>query len=293
MINILISLGYAFCWGVGLTLTKIALSEISAPTLLVIQLLASVIFLAIICYIKNRQFPFSFQGIRQGYAGIFEPALAYMISIFGIQMTSASNATMIGASEVIITIVLAAVFLGERLSGAKLLLAGISFSGILLLLQSDILDAGNASALGNVLVLLGTVFAVLYVLVSKQQLESAEPTQLTLSQQFVGLIVSVICFAILSLISPVYEVNATGISLPFWLLAVVSGLMQYALAFLLYLIALQKVPASHAAFYIALVPIFGVISAVAIIGEQLTLVQCAGGLLIIVASYCANRLMPA
>ncbi|NEQ26897.1 MAG: EamA family transporter, partial [Microcoleus sp. SIO2G3] len=68
------------------------------------------------------------------------------------------------------------------------------------------------------------------------------------------------------------------------------GIMQYALAFLLYLIALQNVPVSHAAFYLALIPVFGVISAFVFIGEQPSLAQWTGGLLIVVSSYYANQL---
>jgi len=292
MNHIIIALGYAFCWGVGVTLTKIALSEIAATTLLVIQLCSSVLFLVTVCYLKERQ-PLSFwQQLKQGYAGIFEPALAYMVGIFGIQMTTVSNATLIGSSEVILTILLAAVFLGEKLTRIKLLLASVSFLGVLLLLLKDAQGVSQASFVGNLLVLTGTVFAVFYVLFSKKQIQSADPLQLTLSQQLVGLIVTIICFSGLSLINPNYEVSVAGISPQFWLLAIGSGIMQYALAFLFYLIALQNIPVSHAAFYVALIPVFGVASAVLMIGEHPSLAQWTGGSLVIVSSYCASRLKP-
>jgi drug/metabolite transporter (DMT)-like permease len=290
MNNIIIALSYAFCWGVGVTLTKIALSQISATTLLIIQLSSSVIFLATACYLRDRQLPFSCQHLKQGFAGIFEPALAYMVGIFGIQMTTASNATLIGSSEVILTILFAAVFLGEKLTRMKLLLAGISFSGVLLLMLKDAQGASHSSLVGDLLVLVGAIFAVFYVLFSKKQIESVDPLQLTSSQQLVGLIMTVFCFSVLSIINPNYEVNAAGISAQFWLLAVGSGIMQYGLAFLLYLIALQNIPVSHATFYVALIPVFGVASAVVMIGEQPNLVQWIGGLLVIVSSYCANSL---
>ena len=54
--------------------------------------------------------------------------------------------------------------------------------------------------------------------------------------------------------------------------------------------ALQNLPVSHAAFYLALIPVFGVASAVAIIGEQPSLAQWVGGLLVVASSYYANRL---
>ncbi|MDX2213217.1 MAG: DMT family transporter [Oculatellaceae cyanobacterium bins.114] len=292
MNRVVIALSYAFCWGVGVTLTKIALSEITATTLLIIQLLSSVLFLAIACYLKTRQLPFSLKHLKRGLAGIFEPALAYMVGIFGVEMTTASNATLIGSTEVILTILFAAVFLQEKLTYSKLGLAGISFLGVLLLLLKDAQGTGYASLTGDLLVLLGTLFAVFYVLFSKKQIATEDPLQLTSSQQLVGLITTLICFGGLSILNPVYEVHATGISLQFWLLAIASGVMQYALAFLLYLTALRHVPVSQAAFYVALIPVFGVASAVVMIGEKPSLTQWIGGFLVIGASYYANRLQP-
>jgi drug/metabolite transporter (DMT)-like permease len=273
MNNIIVALSYAFCWGIGATLTKLTLSGIPAATLLVTQLLSSVLFLISVYYLKRRQLPFSSKSLKQGVAGIFEPALAYMIGIFSLKMTTASNASLIGASEVILTILLAAVFLGERLTKVKLLLAGTSFSGILLLMLKDAEGASHASLIGDLLVLLGTIFAVFYVLLSKKQIGTADPLQLTVSQQLVGLIVTVFCFGVLSTIDPTYKLTVIGISPQFWLLAIVSGILHYALAFFLYLIALQAVPVSQAAFYVALIPVFGVASAVILIGEQPSFAQ--------------------
>ncbi|HEY9629955.1 MAG TPA: DMT family transporter [Coleofasciculaceae cyanobacterium] len=290
MNNIVVALSYAFCWGIGATLTKITLAGISAATLLVLQLLSSVLFLVTIYGLKHRQLPFSKKSFAQGRAGIFEPALAYMVGIFGLQMTTASNATLIGASEVVLTILFAAVFLGETLTKSKLLLGSISFAGVLLLMLNDTAGASHASLLGDLLVLLGTIFAVFYVLLSKRQIETTDPLQLTASQQLVGLIMTVICFGILSVFNPTYEVNVAGILPQFWLLAVVSGILQYALAFLLYLIALQKVPVSHAAFYVALIPVFGIASAMILLGEQPSFAQWIGAACVITSSYYASRL---
>lgn len=127
MNNIVMALSYSFCWGVGATLTKLTLAEIAAATLLVIQLLSSVLFLTTLYCLKRRRFPFSLRSLKQGAAGIFEPALTYMVGIFGLKMTTASNASLIGASEVILTILLAAVFLGEKLTRIKLLLKSKKF----------------------------------------------------------------------------------------------------------------------------------------------------------------------
>lgn len=290
MRNTLIALGYAFCWGVGITLAKLALAEISPTTLLTIQLVSSVLFLYTICYLKERKLPLSCKSLRQGIAGVFEPALAYMVGTLGLALTTASNAALIGSTEVILTILLAALFLGEKLTPTKLMLAIISFSGVFLLIGAEPQGETMSSLMGNVLVLLGTLFAVVYVLLSKAQVSTTSPLELTSSQHLVGLIVTVLCFGGVSVFDPSYEVDAFGISPQFWLLAVASGVMQYALAFLLYLTALQTVPVSQAAFYVALIPVFGVASAILLIGEQPSRVQWAGAALVILSSYCASRL---
>ncbi len=319
----ILALGYAFCWGIGLTLAKLALQGIAPTTLLLIQLLSSVLFLLTLqlavrlwrqglgadwrtCWSGSVR---RWHSLRQGKAGIFEPALAYLCGTIGLEMTSATNAALLGATEVVLTILLAALLLGERLTLAKLGLASLSFSGIALLMGQEsagqqIADqptGGPSSLLGDSLILLGVLFAVVYVLISKHQIAQNPgrtgaigrplgPLALTTAQQIVGLATTVLGSAILSVINPIFEVNAASITLQFWLLAILSGVLQYALAFLLYITALQQVQVSQAAFYVALIPVFGVGSAIALLGERPSWIQAIGAVLIIGSSYLANHL---
>jgi drug/metabolite transporter (DMT)-like permease len=111
-----------------------------------------------------------------------------------------------------------------------------------------------------------------------------------MAQQGVGLIVTVLSFNVLSWFNSSYAVDAIGIPLPFWALAIGSGIMQYGLAFWLYLTALQNVSTGQAAFFVALIPVFGVASAVLLLGEQPSGAQWLGAGLVIGMSYWANRL---
>ncbi|NJL41330.1 MAG: hypothetical protein HC899_34940 [Leptolyngbyaceae cyanobacterium SM1_4_3] len=69
-----------------------------------------------------------------------------------------------------LTILFAAVVLNEPLTRTKLLLASISVVGIVLLMLNNAEGGGQSSLTGDLLVLLGTLFAVCYVLVSKNRL---------------------------------------------------------------------------------------------------------------------------
>jgi drug/metabolite transporter (DMT)-like permease len=287
---VLIPVGYAFCWGVGTTLAKLALAEISAPTLLLIQLSVSVVFLYGVCYWKSERLPLTWRSLKRGVAGIFEPALAYMVGTIGLSLTTVTHASLIGSTEVVLTIIFAAIFLQERLTTSKILLAIASFLGVFLLISDSIKAEGQGNFFGDCLIFIATLFAVGYVLLSKHQISQGTPLELTTSQQLVGLLVTVICFGLLSLLHPDYEISAFGIPPHYWLLAIAAGLMQYALAFLLYLTSLQTLPASQAAFYVGLIPIFGITSAMMLMGEQPNRMQYLGGFFVLGSSYLANRL---
>jgi drug/metabolite transporter (DMT)-like permease len=82
----------------------------------------------------------------------------------------------------------------------------------------------------------------------------------------------------------------TTIPLSFWAWGAAGGLVYYVLAFWWYLIGLQQAPASLAALFLNLIPIFGVGGAYLILGERLTLAQWGGALLILVAVVTIVRL---
>ena len=68
-----------------------------------------------------------------------------------------------------------------------------------------------------------------------------------------------------------------------WVWAITTGVIQYACAFLCYLNAIQEIPATQAASFLMLIPVFGVAGACLFLGEQPSLMQFIGGILILVA----------
>ena len=82
----------------------------------------------------------------------------------------------------------------------------------------------------------------------------------------------------------------TLIPLSFWARGAAGGLVYYALAFWFYLIGLQRAPASLAALFLNLIPIFDVGGTYLVLGERLTLAQSGGVLLILVAAMTIVRI---
>jgi drug/metabolite transporter (DMT)-like permease len=102
------------------------------------------------------------------------------------------------------------------------------------------------------------------------------PALLAALQHTCGLVI--VCT--LTLIQGEFAITAMP-PLSVWLMAAFSGMMQYALAFVLYLTALRYVSAGKSALFLLLIPVFGVVSAMLFLGETLTLGQALGGMLII------------
>lgn len=271
--------GSAACWGGATVMTRGALEVFPPFTLLAIQLSTSVTALwAAVILLRLRVGPVR-SAMRAASSGVFEPGLAYAVGVPGLALTTAGNATVVAAMEPVFVVVLVWIAFGLRPDarvGVALLAA---FLGVCLLSLPDLSGLGDGDLRGDALVLLGTAFAAVYVVVSSRLVTDNAPLVLTALQQSVGLGValSVLAMAL-----------ASGFeSLPgmpgheMLVLAAGSGLIQYALAFWLYLVALRRLPVTTAGLYLTLTPIFGVAGGMLFLGESMKVLQLVGALLVL------------
>ncbi len=271
----------AACWGSATVLSKGLLEHMPPLTLLAVQLGASVTFLWLAVWIMRLRVHLDRPTRRASLSGLLEPGIAYTLSIAGLALTTASNATLIGTAEPLFIVLLAWLFLKERAGALLLALSLLAGCGIALVILPDIRgNTGAGSLLGDVLVALGTLFGALYVIATRRLVLTLEPLPLSALQQSAGLLWTLGVSAA-ALLLGLTELGLGGISATVLLLAAVAGIVQYALAFWFYLFALRRLPANIAAFYLALIPVFGVAAAYLFLGESLLAVQWAGGVLIV------------
>ncbi len=276
----------AACWGLTIAMNKLALNYIPPLHLLVIQLASSITFLWIAAYFFNSYSLLNWQTIKYSITGILEPGLAYMFSVLGLVMTTASNASLINATEPIIIILMSYVFLKEKFNKNLLLLTLVTLIGMLLTLSKDLilLKSNEYNFLGDILIFGGEICASIYNIVSHNIVKKNQniyPLVLVAVQQTVGFI----CITLVWHIGILgHEVaNLSTVSLEIWILAIASGIMQYALAFWFYLSALREVAASTAALCLTLIPVFGIGGAYVFLHEHLTFWQWLGAILIVTA----------
>jgi len=272
------------CWGLGTVATKALLGEVPPLALLVVQLVPSVAFLWAAVPLTRAPLRLDRAAALAALSGLLEPGLAYTVGLFGLRLTLASSAALIGAAETPMTVLLAAVFLRERIGGRTLLRVAAAAAGVALVVLPHAEGLGDGAFLGDVLVGVAALLAAAYVTVSRRLVGGIAPLPLAALQQTVGLLWALLALALCRGAAAPFR-----LSLPTALWAAATGVVQYAFSFWLYLSALRRVPANRAALYLTLIPVFGVAGAAAALGERLALVQWVGAAVVVGAVQAVVR----
>jgi drug/metabolite transporter (DMT)-like permease len=262
-------------------MTKGVLDSVPALTLLVIQLLCSNLLLWVVVTLQQLPIPPYAKAAKLSLPGILQPGLSFTAALSGLALTSASIEALIWSLETILIIVLAWLLLGERIRLPLLLLALLGVSGVALVTVTGEVSASSQNApLGNLLIFIGTFCAALYTVLARRNVAYISPLLLTTLNQTMGL-VSVIIIWLFSLLW--IEPGFDRLTPEIWLLAALSGIMLHALPFWLHTIVLQRLPASFAALFLTLIPIFTIGGACLFLNENLSIAQWIGAACIIAA----------
>jgi drug/metabolite transporter (DMT)-like permease len=247
----------ALSWGMAIVMSKGALEAFAPIFLLVVQLAASVVCLWVMVYVRKKpSAPISFRTVaRFSSLGLLEPGLTYLLGLIGLAQTQASTATLTLSAESVMIIALSALLFGERLSARFILLSVVAVAGLYLSLGASMADASSGAVWGNVLVFAGTACAALYVVLSARIAADADPITIVAWQQTVALVFALAMLPFEQALRP--AAHSLPIAPELWLLAASSGVVQYALAFSLYMAALKNISASVAGSFLNLVPLFG------------------------------------
>jgi drug/metabolite transporter (DMT)-like permease len=279
----------AACWGCATVMSKSVLDHMPSMTLVTVQLAASIRVPWIAVLLLRLRVRLDRPTRKASLSGLLEPGLSCTFGIVGLALTTASNSALIGAAEPIFILLLAWLVLKERIGAPKLKLAATATVGLLLVIAPDAGGLpGRGSLLGDLLVLVGTLFAAFYVIATRRLVLSIDPLPLSALQRSVGLVWTLGVLTV-SLGFGLTRLGLEGVTFGVLALAAASGVIQYALAFWFYLFALQRLPANVAGFYLTLIPVFGVGAAFVFLGEALTPLQWLGAFCVIVSVGAISR----
>jgi drug/metabolite transporter (DMT)-like permease len=268
----------AACWGLGTVVSKRAVAEFPAFTLLSAQLAASLVTLAVAARLSGT----SLRGspVLLGRLGILNPGIAYALSLLGLVTVSASLSVMLWAFEPLLIMALAAGLLGERITMAFVGLSLVAVGGLALLLYEP---AAGGQLVGIALTIAGVACCAVYTVLTRRFLPGATDSTapVVFAQQSHALAFGLVASIALAVAGgQVLPATLTPIGVAS---AVGSGVLYYAAAYWLYLSALRSVPASFAAVAFYLIPVFGVAGGNLVLGDRLVPIQWAGVFVVLVA----------
>ena len=265
----------ALCSGVSTATTKYALARFTAADLLVVELTVATIALWSLPRVRRS----ARSGFHRGYLvlGLLEPGVAYALFNFGLERTSAADAAVLVSLESVLIALFAAAFLGERLSPSLTFGAALGVGGAVLLAAHE--AHRGASLAGDALVVGGVVAAAGYSVVARRLAPGGDAAVVTAYQLLAALAVAGLVWSATSVAGGAATFDDPSSLL--WGAAVATGLLGSAIPFLLYTFAVARLPAARTGLPLNLIPVFGVVSAVVLLGERLVTMQLLGGLLVV------------
>ena len=259
-------------WGIAVSVTKYALRGFGPITLLAISLIAGTAVLWTIVILRGHHRPPPWRAVL---LGLFEPALAYAGDLLGLARTSAANGALLSGLESVFIVLLAAVFLHERITGRITVALALALAGVAALEGTG---SFAGAGLGDLLVLAGVLSAAAYTIVARGMGDESDPLAVTAWQFTTATIL--ILPAVTCAWAMHVETAPSHVAARFWFAAILVGVIGYAASFVLYNYAIARVRAAPASIIVNLIPVFGLASAVFWLGDSLTVARVLGAILI-------------
>ncbi len=271
-------------WGLSITIADLALESLSSADLLLAEIGLGTAIIGLILGWRSRRRtnprpssslpPASWRAAC--LLGLLEPGATYLLGNLGLSRTTAAAGSMLTSLESVWAVLLAWWILHERPRRIEALALGLGVSGAIVVSLGD--SGGRATLSGNLLMVLASLTAALYFLVSRQRAGHVDLLSLVAKQGVWSLAIAV-PYAL-------WSWNAIGSQLPqadlrTWLLALAAGITGFAIPFMLWSWAVSRVRPTLAAVGLNLIPVFGVLSALALGRGAPTWAQVAGGLILL------------
>lgn len=276
-------------WALAFPFIKISLEELSFINLTIMRFfIVCVAFLAVF-FIKNKLFSRLQKKdiIPIFFLGFFGVMVYHFGLNYGEQLVSPGAASLIIATIPVFIVILATIFLKERIGLVKL-------SGILLALGGVIVISlwgkENTSIdfeyiFAAFAILIAAIMGAFYTIVGKKLLSRYNGLSLTAYAIILGSI-GLIPFAFLS--SNLVE-EVSNMSITVWGAVIFLGLFSTVIGYAIWYIALEVKNASELSVYLYAIPVFSTIFSYYLLKDQITYFFIIGGLLVIIGLIIVNK----
>jgi len=286
LISIFSILVIVIVWGSASTVTKLSVEAIPPYTFAFLRnLVGSIGFLPFYFYLRkrNRQEISGAPAKKIIWLGLTGITFFYLFFNAGIYYTTAAIGALIQGFIPVVIILLAVIFLKERLKFLQATGIFISLGGVIMIGFTDVMGEARNAILGNILIIFAVISWGAYTTISKS-MQQYNPVYLAIMSIWVGTI-GLIPFAIYELCTrelPVISMNG-------WLAIIYLGLFSSTICYILYNRILKILPAVQVGNFMNLDPLCGAIIAIIILHDRVTVWQVTGTILVLIGVALTSR----
>jgi len=280
-------LGMSFVWGINFSVVKTALTDLSPLSFNSLRFGLASLFILALLWVIERDLSFRREDIgRLVLLGLIGNTAYQLLFINGIDLTTASNSSLILATTPIFVALLSSVLGVERLERKVWQSVILSFFGILLIVQGTgrTLTMTDQSWIGDLLILAGTICWSTYTVLSKPLLQRYTPLKLTTLTMIMGTLPLVLVST-----PSLKEQNWSSVSLQGWLCLIYSFCFAIAIGYVIWYTGVSRIGSARTALYSNLVTVIAVAVAWLFLSERMNLLQVLGAVLVFISLYLARR----
>lgn len=208
--------------------------------------------------------------------GILNSVIVPLLWFTGLKYTSAINASMLSATDVVFYLILSQLFVGEKMTRMQFLGLSTVIMGILVMNFPSV--TGTSAQIGDLYIVVGCFASASGTLVFKKYLPHVMP-ELAIAIRNIAAIITVSIIAIVINVSVVDEVAVFPQHKLLLLLAFTFFSRYLNLSF--FYEALQRLPGTTLSLIQAATPLSGLVFAYLLLGETITTGQAMGCVIII------------
>ena len=270
-------------WAVTFSFIKIALKEFSPLAFNGIRMAVASVFLVLVLFITKQGLGIPKKDLwKLVVLGIIGNTVYQILFIHGINMTTASNTSIIMAMTPASVAFLSSIFKHERVHWAAWLGIALSFVGFYLVIteKPGTFMFSSENLRGDMMIFFGNLVWAVYTVFSKPLLGRITPLKWSSLTLAVGsLFYLPFCFAAFA------RQDFGQISLKAWGILLFSGIFALAVSYVVWYSSVKRIGNSKTVIYGNVVPIFTVIFAYIFIAERIGLWQVIGALIIMIGVY--------
>jgi len=275
-------------WACAFPFISIGLVELSFVNLTIMRfLVVCVAFFIVLILVPKKFSKLHKKDILPIFILGFFGVMVYHLGLnYGEQYISASAASLIIATIPIYVVILATIFLNEKIKIVKFLGIILALLGVVIIsiwgkenvsIEVDYIFAAFA-------VLLAAVMGALYTIAGKKLLERYNGLSLTVYAMLLGSI-GLIPFVF---VSPTLIDEVTTMSTTAWFAILFLGLFSSVIGYVIWYVALEMKTASSVSVYLYAIPVLSTIISYFLLGDEITYFFVLGGVFVIFGLVLVN-----